>query len=232
MASVVDICNLALSHLGDDATVTDINPPEGSAQAEHCQRFYPIARDKLLEMHPWGFATRRAVGASLDVPTGAGWGYAYTFPNNALSIVAVLPLEAQDDYSASAALNVPGYSSYGNVSSPYIGLNLDTLYTPQDFAIETNSDGTKIILTNQPQAVIRYTVKVTDPAKFSPLFVNALAYLLASYLAGPVIKGDAGRAEAKGNYQLFLATLADAKVSDTNQQQIRPTHRVPWFADR
>ena len=61
MASEVDICNLALSHLGDNATVASIDPPEGSAQAEHCSRFYPIARDTLLEMHNWNFSTRRAV---------------------------------------------------------------------------------------------------------------------------------------------------------------------------
>lgn len=51
MASEVDICNLALARLGDNATVASIDPPEGSAQAEHCARFYAIARDSLLEMH-------------------------------------------------------------------------------------------------------------------------------------------------------------------------------------
>ena len=45
MASDVDVCNLALAHLGDEATVASISPPEGSAQAGHCARFYPMARD-------------------------------------------------------------------------------------------------------------------------------------------------------------------------------------------
>ena len=43
MATEVDICNLALAHLGDDATIATIKPPEGSAQAEKAARFYPIA---------------------------------------------------------------------------------------------------------------------------------------------------------------------------------------------
>lgn len=59
MASEVEISNLALSRIGDSATVSSINPPEGSAQAEHCQRFYPIARNSLLEMHAWSFCDRR-----------------------------------------------------------------------------------------------------------------------------------------------------------------------------
>ena len=59
MASEVEICNLALARLGDAATVVSIDPPEGSAQAEHCAMFYPMARDTLLAQHPWGFAQRR-----------------------------------------------------------------------------------------------------------------------------------------------------------------------------
>ena len=65
MSSVIDICNLALSHLGDTATVASIDPPEGSAQAEHCSRFYPVARDAMLELFNWKFATRRATLALL-----------------------------------------------------------------------------------------------------------------------------------------------------------------------
>ena len=98
MASVVDICNLALAHLGDNATIASIDPPEGSAQAEHCQRFYPIARDTLLEMHSWSFATKRAYGAEVE-NTWPMWEYAYAMPGDASDIIAILPPEAKDDYS-------------------------------------------------------------------------------------------------------------------------------------
>jgi hypothetical protein len=98
MASVVDICNLALAHLGDNATIASIDPPEGSAQAEHCQRFYPIARDTLLEMHSWSFSTKRAYGAEVE-NTWSMWEYAYAMPNDASDIIAVIPPEARDDYS-------------------------------------------------------------------------------------------------------------------------------------
>ena len=58
MATEVDICNMALSFLGDRATVTSINPPEGSAQAEHCARFYPMALNEMLAQARWSFATK------------------------------------------------------------------------------------------------------------------------------------------------------------------------------
>ena len=83
MASEVDICNLALARLGDNATVASIDPPEGSAQAEHCARFYAIARDSLLEMHAWKFATRRVQLAKLTVPSW-DWSFAYAEPTGAL----------------------------------------------------------------------------------------------------------------------------------------------------
>ena len=59
MASAVDICNLALARLGDSATVASIDPPEGSAQSEHCARFYPLARRQIFEAHNWSFLIRR-----------------------------------------------------------------------------------------------------------------------------------------------------------------------------
>ena len=65
MASVVAICNTALSHIGDSANVTSIDPPDGSAQAGYCATFYPIALSAILEMASWGFATARSTLAAL-----------------------------------------------------------------------------------------------------------------------------------------------------------------------
>ncbi len=201
MASEVDICNLALARLGDNATVASIDPPEGSAQAEHCTRFYPVARDSLLEMHAWKFATRRVLLAQLTTDTW-NWSFAYAEPTDALKLLAVLPASASSD--------------------------ADT----QDYEAETDGSGAPIILTNQEGASLRYIAHVTDTTVFSPLFVDALAWLLASYLAGPVLKGDAGAAMAKACLQSFMLALSNAKVSDANQRKVRPEHNPAWIAGR
>jgi hypothetical protein len=60
VASEVDICNLALAHIGDGANVRSITPPDETVQAEKCAIFYPIARDIALESHGWSFAVQRA----------------------------------------------------------------------------------------------------------------------------------------------------------------------------
>jgi hypothetical protein len=203
MSSVVDICNLALAHLGDDATVADIDPPEGSAQAEHCARFYPIARDALLEMHDWRFATRRVTLAQLDASAWAWtWRYAYTTPADALKLLAILPPDAPTDQDTSL------------------------------FEVEANDDGTPLILTDTPDATLRYIAHVTDTTKFSPLFVSTLAWYLASMLAGPVLKGDVGAAEGQRCLQVMQAFLSKAAVSDSNQRRVLPEQRVGWITAR
>ena len=86
MATEIDICNLALAHLGDDATIASIKPPEGSAQAEHAARFYPIARNSLLEAHTWNFAAKRASLAT-TTNTIEQWEYAYVAPADMMTPV-------------------------------------------------------------------------------------------------------------------------------------------------
>lgn len=217
MASEVDICNLALGHLGDNATVASLNPPEGSAQAEHCARFYPMARDSLLELHTWGFATKRVTLAQL----GTGWpewDYSYAQPSDALNILAVLPPDSTDDYSIASVTNVP-MSAGGS-------------YVPQAFSCEVDADGNEVIYTDQADAVLRYTGRIEDPTKFSPTFVVALSWHLASMLAGPIIKGDAGAAEAKRCSAMAEAWISKAKESDANQRRVNPTHIVSWMGNR
>lgn len=224
MASEVEICNVALSHLGDTATVASINPPEGSAQAEHCARFYPIARDSLLEMHNWSFATRRDQLALLNV-TMNQWQYVYQLPSNVINVIAVIPPESNDDYVI--RYSQPTLYGYNPEIIPTSGN-----YVPQAYSIEVTSTGQQVICTNQENAVLRYTYKVTDTTKFSPLFTISLTWLLSSMLAGPIIKGDAGAAEGKRCYQMFQAHFVEATSSDAIQREVKPRHIVPWMAAR
>jgi len=64
--------------------------PAESDQADLASRFYPIARDYVLEKRDWTFATERL---TLGSPTTAGpdWGYVYehTIPGNVLRVMMV-----------------------------------------------------------------------------------------------------------------------------------------------
>ena len=129
MASVVDICNLALAHIGDDATVSSIDPPEGSAQAEHCKRFYAIARDTMLQMHNWNFASKRISLAQVTNPI-TEWLYAYAAPSDMSVAVSILASDAGDDYSARF---VPTDTPF---FPPVVAAGQ---YTPQPYSIEVDT---------------------------------------------------------------------------------------------
>jgi hypothetical protein len=85
MASMIDIWNLAVSHIGDDANL--VSADDGPV-AEHCARFYPIARDQLLEKHAWNFSTRTKALTAVDYEVD-GWDYAYALPTGFLKALQV-----------------------------------------------------------------------------------------------------------------------------------------------
>jgi hypothetical protein len=222
----VDVCNLALSHIGNSANVQAIVPPDGSVESKHCARFYPIALKMILEKGCWGFNTRRASLAEVDNPSTT-WLHAYAVPDKMVNALSVLPEKAVDDYSVGFPVRDGTIWPQG-----YVPIEAVSQYEPQPYQIETNADGASIILTNVEAPVLRYTVLVDDANQFTPMFVVALSHLLASFLAGPIIKGDTGSTRARSEMALFAAIEGDAEASDANQRRIRPGHVVPWIAGR
>lgn len=203
--SEVDICNLALANIGETAKVTSIDPPDGSAQASLCATFYPLARDSLLQMGYWSFAIKRKALVAVDNPR-TEWQYAYAVPADASGIIAVTPPDASNDYI-----------EYG-------------MDVPQKFVIETDIHGKRVLYTNQKEAHARYNAKVVDTTLFSTIFTIALSWHLASMLAGPIIKGDVGAAEAKRCAQVASAYMMQAKTHDTTTQaEIKPPHTPSWI---
>lgn len=170
MASDVQICNMALSHIGSEARVSSISPPDGSVEAGHCATFYDLARTEMLEPGNWAFSLKREPLAQVTNPSSV-WAYAYALPSACLR-----------------ALRVP---------RPFVGV---TVFT-QDNMVGAHADDRDsadfdieggVLLTNQPDTALVYVQDVTDSTRFPASFTSALSYLLASYLSGPIIKGNEG----------------------------------------
>lgn len=84
MASIIDICNVALGHLGNARRIASIDPPDGSAEADYAATFYPIALAEALEMSDWSFARKRQVLGLLATNDSSVWAYAYAKPSDCL----------------------------------------------------------------------------------------------------------------------------------------------------
>ena len=222
MATEIDICNLALAHLGDDATIASISPPEGSTQAEQAARFYPLARNSLLESHTWNFASKSAT-LSTTPNNLEQWEYAYVAPADMMTPLAIISPTAHNDY----ATRMSSGDTPGGITSNYSPTIVAGHYTPQQFTLEGI-----YIYTNQENALLRYQALITDSTKFSPLFVITLSWHLASMMAGPIIKGDQGRAEAKRCTEMMFRYLISARQQDNLSRDISVEHIVPWTSGR
>ncbi|MDK2769916.1 MAG: hypothetical protein KYX69_19635 [Sphingomonas sp.] len=201
MSSVVFICNLALANLGKPG-ISDIAEP--SAEATACRRFYDHTRDTLLQVYPWRFAGAKVALAQVANDRPGEWGYAYVKPTDCLKARWVEPVysetnPAPQDGDAAASVRHPHEIEGGRV---YCDLS---------------------------PAVLRYTRRLTDPTRFSPLFIDALAWHLAVRLAMPMTRDPKVRADA---YQLAMRMQAMAEAADANETRHSSDHAGDILAGR
>ena len=211
MSSDVDICNMAASHLGDDTVITSISPPDGSVLAGHCARFYPIARREAIERGKYSWAKTRAELAEVTNPS-AIWGYAYALPSNCIKPLRVLDLASWHQFTVWP----------WPWSVPMVTPDEMVMFTERgtsNFDIENG-----VLLTHQPNAVLLYIRDVTDTTKFGPTMCSGLSYLLAGYLAGPVIKGKSGADAGRSLREGALGILAQASTMDANSSNTSSGH--------
>lgn len=88
MASVVSICNIALSNIGKPS-ISDMN--EGSEEARQCKTHYVPTRDALLQGFPWLFAKQTAILAEVANTWEQKWQFAYAQPIECLKPIRIMP---------------------------------------------------------------------------------------------------------------------------------------------
>lgn len=203
MPSAVDHCNIALSHLGSDTIVTSIDPLDGSIEAAHCARFYPIARRALLEEHHFPFALRRATLAETTNESDV-WTYCYSLPSNCLRPLRII------ERNLTVFEGVDWLSDIQLQRWDYANRLLNERGSA-DFEIENG-----LLFTHVPEAVLVYRTDVTDTSKFTASFDAALGFMLASYIAGPIIKGAEGATAGNRFFERAQAAVTMASASAAN----------------
>ena len=113
MASEVDICNIALSNLGEKP-ISARN--DANQRARACDNRFDDVRDLVLRSHIWNCALKRAqLTSSATAPT---WGYDYAFPKPAEMLRLITVAE-----------NTSGDNSYSfKIEGENIVTNSPTLY--------------------------------------------------------------------------------------------------------
>lgn len=195
MSSELDICNMALSHLGVSTEIQNL-ATERSKEAQACRRFFENARDEVLRDFDWSFARRREVLALVETDPNTDWHYSYRKPAGAVAVRS-LPNDA--------------------------GIRVDTTASRVVFVEGSDATG-ELIFTDQTDAEVSYTHRETDPEKFPPDFVSALALLLAARIGPRVAGGDQFKLadRAFGLYQLAIRKAWANALNENERREEAP----------
>jgi hypothetical protein len=212
--SIVQICNLALDAIATRSSIADIN--EGSTEANACLRHYEPALEAVLQAAHWNFARRQiAMTVLADASAGgtvpAPWVYSYAIPSDMVQGRYVLPTTA------------------ASVGTPYTGARSPAVRFLLTSDLDANNQPRTVVLTNQPQATLVYTARITNVSLFDGQFVDAFALYLGARLAMP-LTGD--RAKGKDAFEMARALTLAAQVSNGNEGLTILDSVPDWVAAR
>ncbi len=234
--SEVQICNEALSLVGTRSTITSLS--ESSAEAQQCNLRYATVRDRILRLAPWNFAKKVDTAAMLKAAPGTPenteasgvwsnswppppWCYSYTYPADCLLLRAVLP---QPYVLESATTPIYPYTQV-NVAPQF---NRAARFSRgQD--TDVNGNIVQGIFTNQNQAILCYTRRVTETGLFDTMFYSALVNALAGELSFP-LTGETRQSQAL--YAQANSLIISARVSDANESMDVLDHTPDWLRVR
>lgn len=190
MANEVEICNLALSRVVAQG-IQNLN--DASREAQACRRHYTFCRDSVLEDYDWPFARREVALAELSI-TQSGWDFVFVLPTNCIAPRRIF--NADDPKGADPTKRI----AYERRLHP--------------------TESTGILCCDIEAPVLIYTSQVTSASSFDPMFVDLLAWRLASEFA-LTLRGSAQLMQRM--FQVYTSVLNTASARSINQGYVEPS---------
>lgn len=141
MASVVEICNIALSHVGVGNLISNLET-EKSEEATTCKLMYSIALGFMLRNYRWPYFTKTVTLALVSQNPTMEWAYAYRVPNDAarvLRLISGYKIDTQETrVKYTQAQDSSGYLIYTDqpqAQADIIVNNPDPNFFPDDFTL-------------------------------------------------------------------------------------------------
>ncbi len=191
------ICNLALSKIGQNAYIDSIN--DASTEAAECKLHYDQVLDECLRQVDWGFARTRA---ALNLQTGdppKPWHYQYVYPSDVVQARRIdTGLREGEDLR------------HIQYRTELVG-------------------GLRLLYTNQEDACLVYTARVTDPNLYPSNFVDYLSWKLAAAIVMPLTGNRALRNDTE---TLANLALQRAITADFDNEQEPPEQEAGYIAAR
>lgn len=163
---------------------------ERSVARLKCSLFYESCRDTVLADFPWPFATRYQALADLGSPP-RNWLYRYQYPSDCLRAL----------YLAVEGLRLPP----------------EELQPPFEVAW---AEAGQVLLTDQAEAELAYVVRIEEAVRFPPMFVDALAWRLASKIAMPMTVSANIAANAAAMYTAAIQNAWAGALNESKADQM------------
>lgn len=172
---------------------------EATREAQHLAAIWELTRDTALEDFDWNFLTARRTLSELSEDTPEDWDYVYQYPS---------------DCHKFRYIEDPSGRTEGD---------------PIAYEIANGTGGSRVIYTDEEDAVGVYSKKITDPTLWSASFCTALSWELAISLSMAEIGNppDALRVGA-----IAERKWDKAKVVSANEEQRDPLRDSEGIRER
>lgn len=226
-----DVCNIALTEIGNQGLVSSISPSDGSAEGNAASILYGPKIDALHRSANWNFCRKqmaltllRAVTingvASIDPPP-IPWLYEYLLPADCLKARYIAPITDEVlgiSTPLTTATTIAGAYVIGGAIKFIVANDLD-------------SDGnqTKVLLTNQIDAVLIYTGRVENPDLWDPMFLSAATATLGAWFANALGRN---RELMQDQINIAMGLIAQARAQDGNEGITSVDNLPDWMRIR
>lgn len=236
MTSKLDIANRSLLAVGARSQISSLSPSDGSVEADTITTLWQPTFEQLGRAAQWNCLTKQATlsllqaasgtpenpdGTSYDQPP-TPWLYAYSYPSDCLAVRYIIPSLPINETGTTPATTINNAAGIWIPTGGQIPFQVMTEYT-------ANNSPYLVILTNQSQAQISYTVNESNPAVWDSLFQAAMVASLGAFLV-PALSLDMNLMtlcirQAEGS-------IKQARASDGNEGVTTMDHLPDWMQAR
>lgn len=232
----LSIANRALLSVGARIQISSLNPSDGSAEADAVSVLWTPTFESLGRAAHWNCLGKQATlsliaaaqgtpenpdGTTYPVPP-TPWLYSYAYPSDCLDIryiVPSLPVQVGGTVPATTINNSAGTWIPTGAQIPYLVQTAST----------ANNSPVLVILTNQDQAQVVYTVNQPNPAAWDSLFQSAMVASLGAYLV-PALSLSMPLMQL--SIQTAEKAIQIARVADGNEGVTVMDHLPDWMRAR
>lgn len=231
--SAVSLSNRSLLAIGGKTQISSLN--ENSAQANACNLLFAPTFTQLARSAWWNcfqkqapLALQYAAANTPENPNGTPpfpqvpWVYQYYLPSDCLKARAIIP-------------NLPAQSTGGpplttaQIAAPLCLGGRKQIPFKVAYATDANNNPYTVILTNQEQAELNYTVNQQNPSIWDSQFEAAFVAALAAFLV-PALSMHMGLMQA--NVALAERIISEARASDGNEGTVSQDNLPDWIIAR